>query len=113
MWSRATWCAQHGVQTRDRRRSDKSFLLPAQPTLELRPIPTWPCGPTAVAPQVLIFLTRDYLNSANCRRELLAAVAANKPLLLLRETDETHGGISLEMATDEVELLAQCRSGCK
>jgi len=35
--------------------------------------------------------------SANCLRELHAAVARSKPLLLVLETDPTHGGVPLEV----------------
>ena len=57
---------------------------------------------------VLVFLTKGYVSSRNCRRELLAAAKAAKPLLVLRETDEdSHGGVTLQGATEELELLLE------
>ena len=41
---------------------------------------------------VLIFLSNGYFESANCVREVRAAHAAKKPLVLVHETDEAKGG---------------------
>ena len=59
---------------------------------------------------ILIFLTKGYINSKNCRRELIASTTANKPLLLMRETDiDTHGGMTLTMLEDEFALLTEAQ----
>eukprot|EP00965_Chrysotila_dentata_P101031 3337445-Pleurochrysis_carterae.AAC.3 len=36
---------------------------------------------------VLFFLSEGYFASVNCRREVASAKAANKPLVLVHETD--------------------------
>lgn len=54
---------------------------------------------------VLVFLTRGYLGSKNCRRELVQTLALSRTLLLVRETDENHG------AATEGELLAEVERG--
>lgn len=55
---------------------------------------------------VLVLLTQGYVRSKNCRRELLAAVQAGKPLLVLRETDiDSHGGVTVDMVREELKLL--------
>ena len=40
---------------------------------------------------ICIFLTRSYISSANCMRELVAAVKAGKQLVVVVETDEEKG----------------------
>lgn len=44
---------------------------------------------------VLVLLTRDYLSSKNCRRELVETFRIEKPLLLVVETDPGKGAVSL------------------
>ena len=51
---------------------------------------------------VLIVLTRDYLTSPNCRREILEALRQDKPLIMVREMDENYGAITRE------DLLREC-----
>ena len=47
-------------------------------------------------------------STRRARRELLAAITDEKPLLLLRETDlEGHGGMTTLMMEDELKLLDQ------
>lgn len=38
----------------------------------------------------------DYMRSANCLRELKAAVHAKKPIVFVHETDPKHGGVAME-----------------
>lgn len=40
----------------------------------------------------LLFLSRAYFLSVNCLREIRAAVALNKPLVLVYEPSADHGG---------------------
>ena len=49
---------------------------------------------------VLVFLSAGYLESKNCLRELRAAVAAGKPLLVVAETERERGAITEEEARD-------------
>ena len=44
---------------------------------------------------LLVFLSNGYFNSYNCRRELTVALAENKPLILVQESDVSKGGASL------------------
>ena len=52
---------------------------------------------------VLIFLSAGYFHSANCRRELNAAVACGRPFVLVREADKSKGGASI------AALETECR----
>mmetsp|Transcript_10844 Transcript_10844/g.36820 ORF Transcript_10844/g.36820 Transcript_10844/m.36820 type:complete len:1652 (+) Transcript_10844:467-5422(+) len=55
--------------------------------------------------QVMVFfLSRGFFDSANCRREVLAAFRLDKPLVVVVETAEAHGGGS----TAAAELRAEC-----
>ena len=51
---------------------------------------------------ILIFLTKGYFRSANCLREVKAAIDQKKPVILVLESDERHGAQSLS------DLLLQC-----
>jgi len=51
---------------------------------------------------VLVFVTRGYLKSPNCRRELVEAARLQKPLLVVRETDINHGAVTEEELRAEV-----------
>ena len=51
---------------------------------------------------VLLFLSRGYLRSVNCQREVRAALANNKPIVLVQEVDPEKGGGAL------AELRAEC-----
>lgn len=51
---------------------------------------------------VLLFLSKGYFKSRNCLRELRAAAALSKPLLLVHEHDPAKGGLSL------AESIAEC-----
>jgi hypothetical protein len=51
----------------------------------------------------IIFLSHGYFRSANCRRELCAAISAGKPIVTVREADTAKGGATLE------ELKQECR----
>ena len=57
---------------------------------------------------ILIFLSRGYFKSRNCLREVAAAVAANKPVVLVREADFAKGGTTYEEA--RLECPPQYRS---
>lgn len=68
---------------------------------------------------VLIVLTEHYLSSRNCRRELAAAVALDKPVVLLVETDDSKGATTLarlraefEQVESTVVLSADDREAC-
>ena len=54
----------------------------------------------------VIFLSAGYFRSANCRRELYAALLANKPIVALREDDKAKGGAS------RAELEDECLESC-
>jgi hypothetical protein len=51
-------------------------------------------------------LSVGYFESANCRRELYAALAAGKPIVAIREADTTKGGATI------ADLKAECRRSC-
>ena len=51
---------------------------------------------------LLVFMSDGYFDSKNCQRELRSALAYGLPLVLVRETDATKGGLSL------YELVQQC-----
>ena len=50
---------------------------------------------------VLVFLSKGYFFSANCRKELDAALAHRSPLILLHESDLNRGGAPLEQLRDD------------
>ena len=50
----------------------------------------------------LIFVSKGYFQSVNCMRELLRAVMQGKRIVALLETEERHGGMTLEQV--KVEL---------
>ena len=52
---------------------------------------------------ILIFLSRGYLTSKNCLRELDYAIAQRKPLVVVHEADPSHGGVPLEVLRLEFE----------
>ena len=54
----------------------------------------------------IIFLSKGYFNSANCRRELYTALAASKPIVVIQEADEAKGGADIEA------FMAECRKAC-
>ena len=45
---------------------------------------------------VLIYCSAGYFESKNCLRELLAATKRGKPLIALIDSDQSHGGLSVE-----------------
>lgn len=49
----------------------------------------------------LIFLSRGYFSSRNCLREVRACKERKKPILLVHETDDTKGGLTIEEAREE------------
>ena len=49
----------------------------------------------------LIFLSAGYFRSWNCRRELYAALAANRPFIPIHEADVAKGGASIQALRDE------------
>jgi len=55
---------------------------------------------------VLVFLTRDYLRSRNCQRELTEAIARTKPILIVRETKEEQGAATLDQLRAEAATVA-------
>ena len=50
---------------------------------------------------ILIFLSRGYFASKNCSIEYKEAMAKKKPLMLVHESDPTHGGGPLDYLLDE------------
>ena len=50
---------------------------------------------------VMIFLTKSYFKSANCQRELRASEREDKPLILLRETAPSKGGLLVPALIEE------------
>jgi len=50
---------------------------------------------------VLIFLSKGYFFSGNCRKELEAALAYDSPMILLHETDLNRGGAPLKQLRDD------------
>ena len=59
-------------------------------------------SPPARTAVILIFLSRAYVTSANCLRELTAATELRKPLIVVYEPEDGHGGGSPK------ELLQGC-----
>ena len=60
----------------------------------------------ADAMNFLVFLSAGYFKSFNCRRELYAALASNRPFTPIFEADVAKGGASIEA------LKAECRENC-
>ena len=60
----------------------------------------------ADAMNFLVFLSAGYFKSFNCRRELYAALASNRPFIPIYEADVAKGGASIEA------LKAECRENC-
>ena len=60
---------------------------------------------------ILIFLSRGYLTSKNCLRELDYAIAQRKPLVVVHEADPSKGGLSLEVLRLEFERHEQQKRG--
>jgi hypothetical protein len=54
----------------------------------------------------LIFLSKGYFRSANCRRELYAAFASRRPIVVIHEVDEVKGGAAI------VDLKEECLASC-
>lgn len=52
-------------------------------------------------------MTKGYIESANCRRELAACRKFNKPLIVVRETDEMHGAASLADLDQEIAVVPE------
>jgi len=50
---------------------------------------------------ILVFLTKGYLTSPNCRRELTEAVRAKKRILVVREADANHGALTQDELSAE------------
>ena len=56
------------------------------------------------ATAVLVFLTSEYVGSRKCMHELTTARRLRKPLIVVREADSQHGGLSAKAFESEVEL---------
>ena len=54
---------------------------------------------------VLVMLTKGYLSSRSCRRELVEARRQKKPLIVLRESDPRHGATSLSDLSEDASLV--------
>ena len=53
---------------------------------------------------VLVFLTSEYVGSRKCMHELTTAWRLQKPLIVVREADSQHGGLSAKAFESEVEM---------
>jgi hypothetical protein len=51
-------------------------------------------------------LTRDYLGTAHCRRELVAAIEAKKPMIVIVDADPEQGGVSINVHEMRAQLEA-------
>ena len=62
---------------------------------------------------ILIMLTRGYIASKNCRRELLEAMRLHKPIVILQETDPSKGAAhSIELSAEiEQTILSPAELG--
>ena len=56
------------------------------------------------ATAVLVFLTSEYVGSHKCMLELTTAWRMRKPLIVVREADSLHGGLSAKAFESEVEM---------
>ena len=57
------------------------------------------------------FVTSKYLSSSSCRRELVAAMDAKKPMVMLVETDSKEGSIAVSDSTQfQIPELPRGRS---
>ena len=50
---------------------------------------------------ILIFLSKGYFFSANCKKEVAATLANGNPVMLLHETDPNRGGTSMEQMLED------------
>lgn len=65
---------------------------------------------------VVVILTKDYLRSANCRRELCTALEHAKPLVVVRETSALHGAATradLEAEIGEIPSATERAAICE
>ena len=53
---------------------------------------------------MLVFLTSEYVGSHKCMLELTTAWRMRKPLIVVREADSLHGGLSAKAFESEVEM---------
>lgn len=57
---------------------------------------------------MLVFLSRGYLDSTNCVRELLRAIACGMPMILMLEGEQRHGGMTdEEMREGVIDAVAR------
>ena len=59
----------------------------------------------------VLFLTRNYVPSLNCRRELLAAYRHRKPMVVICETSTAHGALMGEDLAHEVHDVFSAQRG--
>eukprot|EP00964_Phaeocystis_antarctica_P102885 scaffold68197_cov53-Phaeocystis_antarctica.AAC.1 len=50
---------------------------------------------------MLIFLSKGYFFSGNCKKEIIATLKVGNPVILLHETDPMRGGASVEQLTKD------------
>ena len=55
---------------------------------------------------LLLFLSRNYASSMNCRRELLKAHDLSRPIIVVHESDEMKGGALLSVL--EIDFMRAC-----
>ena len=56
---------------------------------------------------MVVFLTRDYVPSRNCRRELTHGWRGEKQLLIVREMDQNHGALDPASLLQEVDEVSR------
>ena len=63
---------------------------------------------------LLIFLTKEYFSSANCRRELKQGLTLGKEIVVITESDAMHGASTLDELQAEIEELPpEERAACE
>ena len=63
---------------------------------------------------LLIFLTKEYFSSANCRRELKQGLTLGKEIVVITECDAMHGASTLDELQAEIEELPpEERAACE
>lgn len=60
---------------------------------------------------VLVFCSEGYLDSKNCQRELVHAVASQRRVIALHEPEEQHGGLSHEALVSQLQMVHHGRGG--
>jgi hypothetical protein len=67
----------------------------------------------AASAVMVVFLSRGYFASHNCRRELYAALASNRPIVTLREADLDKGGATVAELQQELLHTDSAHAGMR